>query len=728
MNILMVEDNPGDQVLLRELIRSSGITYNHIYAAGTIREAVQLLEKHQVDILLLDLSLPDGYGIGSFKTIRDQAPGIPVVILSGVADTRMALEAITLGAQDFLLKGDFDGKLLAKTIFYSIERMHSMQALQESIQRYNLVSRATNDMVWDWNIETGTVYRNREGWKKILKSEAPQSEVGTESDWDSRVHPEDVERVSKAIHALRISQDAENFEFEFRVRRDDGSYAFILDRGHIIRDENGTAIRMIGASQDITEKKLTELNLRNSEMRFRSLIENSWDGLAIVDSTGIIRDFSPSGTRILGYRRQDAIGMNAYDLVHPVHRERMIFVMKQIVAEKESAQYVEQLMRKADGTYGWVEATLHNQLHEPAVGGIVVNYRDINERKNAEQNLRQSEERFRYLFDNNPASIIIWDPQTFRVLEVNDATIRQSGYTREELLSSTIMNRIAEKPEHIRELAERVLADPNFRQTRITRLFNKNGEKMFIEFASHRIEYEGKPTILALGNNVTERIKLEKQLESERVEKQQEITDAVISAQENERQEIGRELHDNINQILASSRLYLGLALNEVGMSGPHLKKTDKLINAAIDEIRSLSHSLIPPPLHDSELSDALDHIIETTSRITEISISHNLENFCEQGLPDKLKLTIYRIVQEQFTNVQKHARATEIDLSLTRDESQVELSIRDNGAGFDSTKKQPGVGLLNIKTRASLFNGTVDIHTSPGAGCNLIVTFSMEE
>lgn len=199
----------------------------------------------------------------------------------------------------------------------------------------------------------------------------------------------------------------------------------------------------------------------------------------------------------------------------------------------------------------------------------------------------------------------------------------------------------------------------------------------------------------------------------------------MISAQEKERQEIGGELHDNVNQILASSRLYLGLAKRDLNKSNPFLDETEILISSAIAEIRSLSHSLIPPSLNDSQLGEALANFIATVSKAGSIKIYADLKKFNENSTSAKLKLGIYRIVQEQFNNILKYSRASIVHLLISNENENILLSIRDNGIGFEKSRKTEGVGLLNIRTRASLFNGKMNVISSPGNGCELIVTFN---
>lgn len=597
--ILMVEDNPGDQFLLEELLLSSGIKIKELFTTESIKQAHEVLKENAVDIVLLDLSLPDSFGIKSFTSIREKAGYTPVVILSGVSDMNTALDAITLGAQDYLIKGDFDEKLLSKTILYSIERMNNLQALQESNERYDLVSKATNDMVWDLNLVTGEVYRNAEGWKKLFKSDYDAARHGTEAKWAAHIHPDERAVIDQKINDYKENPEYQQFELEYRFLKENGQYAYIQDRGYIIRNEQGKAIRFIGATQDISQ------------------------------------------------------------------------------------------------------------------------------RKEAEKILKESEERYRYLFENNPAAIIIWNLQDYGIMEINESTENHSGYKREDLIGKSIFDAgLAEKSDIIMDLVTKARIDKQFRETHITRIINKSGGKIYIEFVSHRIDYKGIPCIMALGNNVTERLKLEKQLEEERINAQKEITNAVISAQENERQDIGRELHDNINQILASARLYLGLGKSTSDDQALYMEKSDELIQSAIDEIRTLSHSLIPPTLSDGHLKDNLLQLFENVSSGIGATIYHSMTEFDENSIEEPFKLSIYRICQEQFNNITKYAKATVVNFYLGNQGGNVLLRINDDGVGFDLSKKSRGVGLMNMKTRATLFNGVLTITTAPGNGCELKVYF----
>jgi signal transduction histidine kinase len=222
----------------------------------------------------------------------------------------------------------------------------------------------------------------------------------------------------------------------------------------------------------------------------------------------------------------------------------------------------------------------------------------------------------------------------------------------------------------------------------------------------------------------TEKIRLEKRLDEEKIKKLQEITEAVIAVQERERSYLGAELHDNINQVLATSMLYIDTAIHNESMRLNLITDSKKFIDSAMQEIRYLSKSLLPPSLSQASLVSALDDMIHNIKQVDRLQIITDWGNIDETQFSEKLKLTIFRIIQEQLNNIFKHAYAKTVIIELTQHNEALQLSIKDDGVGFDTLQKKKGVGLQNIVSRTNLFNGEVVVNSKPGAGCELLISF----
>ncbi len=222
--------------------------------------------------------------------------------------------------------------------------------------------------------------------------------------------------------------------------------------------------------------------------------------------------------------------------------------------------------------------------------------------------------------------------------------------------------------------------------------------------------------VQALGTDASERKRIE-------LERQRLVTEAGIMAQEKERAEIGRELHDNISQILTTTKMYLDMALTEKDISEELILKSHENISNVIEEIRTLSKSLVPPSLGDIGLKEAVAEMIDNLKYSQKIDIKLKTSGLAKMDIPDKVKLTVFRIIQEQMNNVLKHSKATDAEIKLAGLKNELVVSIADNGIGFETKKRMKGIGLMNITNRTEVHNGNVNIVSSPGNGCTLKIS-----
>ncbi|MDQ2862529.1 MAG: sensor histidine kinase, partial [Bacteroidota bacterium] len=210
-----------------------------------------------------------------------------------------------------------------------------------------------------------------------------------------------------------------------------------------------------------------------------------------------------------------------------------------------------------------------------------------------------------------------------------------------------------------------------------------------------------------------------------KVDEQKKIAKAVISAQEKERAGIGAELHDNVNQLLAASKLYLKGIEGQPANAHEFLLKCEQYIVTAMEEIRKLSHALVGASQDKNIwLIDRIDELIHDITSVKDIGICFTHNSHCEENMNGELKLVIYRIIQEQLNNILKHAEASKVEIELIDDASDLIITISDNGKGFDPIAKREGIGLKNIINRAGLYNGKIDIVSSPGKGCKMCIHF----
>jgi PAS domain S-box-containing protein len=340
--------------------------------------------------------------------------------------------------------------------------------------------------------------------------------------------------------------------------------------------------------------------------------------------------------------------------------------------------------------------------------------------------LEQKAENYKLLFENNPMPMWIISKDTLGVLNVNQAAVMHYGYSKEEflLLSSKDLRPAEDVEKYMAAVARKATGRERHG---IWRHKKKDGTLIMVDIIVNDIIYEKQEARLILGTDVTEKLRAEAELVRHRAMRQQIITETTIQVQEKEREEIGKELHDNINQILASTKLYLELARGEnSGLFPEAIEKSYENINLAMGEIRQLSKQLVPPTL-DTPLGDSLTGLTEELMAITPIEVLLETGGFDEDLLDETIKLTLYRIVQEQLNNILKYAAANRISISIETANDTVYMKITDNGVGFDPQKKAKGIGLRNIDSRVKFYRGTAAVHSMPGQGCAIEISIPLQ-
>jgi signal transduction histidine kinase len=225
---------------------------------------------------------------------------------------------------------------------------------------------------------------------------------------------------------------------------------------------------------------------------------------------------------------------------------------------------------------------------------------------------------------------------------------------------------------------------------------------------------------------ITQKIVLEKKLKQERRERKNNIIKATIEAQEKERSLIGRELHDNVNQVLTTVKLYTELSYHGEVPNKDLLKRSVQQINYCIEEIRSLSRRLAVPKLGELGLEDLIRDLVDTVNITKKTSIKFLSYGIKNREFKDELQTTIYRIVQEQLTNVIKYACATSVKVVIAGTNGDIAVQVQDDGIGFDLKEKSKGNGITNMISRAETLAGSLKFETAPGYGCTMTVEFPL--
>jgi signal transduction histidine kinase len=217
------------------------------------------------------------------------------------------------------------------------------------------------------------------------------------------------------------------------------------------------------------------------------------------------------------------------------------------------------------------------------------------------------------------------------------------------------------------------------------------------------------------------------ELSYENLRLQTTFAEAIVHAQEQERIKIGHELHDNVNQLLTTAKLFIEMlkpiAANDIMV----VNRAKEVLMTALTEIRNISQQMVIPQLKNDSLQHSMQMLLDDTEACGRFNIEFESAGFADGNLGEGKKITLYRILQEQIKNIIKHSKARRIKVLLKTEDKNIQLCIEDDGIGFDTSQKRNGIGLTNIYDRIRLYHGSVNLITAAGEGCLLTIKIPID-
>jgi PAS domain S-box-containing protein len=430
---------------------------------------------------------------------------LAALVAARIADPlrKLTSDAARLGAGDFgartNVRAPGEVGVLASTFNQMAATLEARTAaLAASEERHRLAARATNDVIWDWDIISSAVEWS-EGASGAFRT--PATELGRDVEWwTERIHPDDRDSTTGSLTDA-LDSDTQIWTAEYRFRCGDGTYAEMLDRGYVMRDGDGTPLRMIGSMLNMTERREAE----RERDRFFSM---SADMFCIVSFSGQFVRVNPAFCEVLGYEADELLATPVLELTHPDDRAAAMEGARWLASGEVSQRY-ENRLRCKDGSYKWLSWTYQSMGKD---GGVVYAVaRDITEQKRAEERLRASEEWYRLLFDANPLPMWVYDIETLSFVAVNDAAVRHYGYSRSEFLSMRITDIRPEEEIPKVLAAARAPNSPEF-DGGVWRHRTKDGRTISVEVVTHALTVLDRPARLTLAHDVTERQAAERAL------------------------------------------------------------------------------------------------------------------------------------------------------------------------------------------------------------------------
>ncbi len=385
IKILVVEDNVDDIFLLHTVLRRVTGTHFHLETAHNLAASIERLGAGDIDLVLLDLTLPDSTGLASFTSLKSHAHDVPIIILSGMDDETLAVNAVHAGAEDYLVKGRVDSQLITRAIIYAMERTESKKAVIKAEEKFRSIFENSVSGIFQTTPE-GRYLNVNPALARIYGYNTQEELMARISDIGRLLYVEP----SRRTEFIRLMQEQGVIkDFESQVHRKDGSVIWISENARAVRDGRDQILYYEGTVDDITARKEAEEKLRFSETRFRSVWQNSSDGMRLTDELGIILAVNPSFCQIVGLPSDELVG-RAYTVVYSESEDLAAMMQKyqQRFAERKIDNQLERHVTFRSGRT--VDVELSNSFIELEEGRCLVLsiFRDVTVRKQAEERER----------------------------------------------------------------------------------------------------------------------------------------------------------------------------------------------------------------------------------------------------------------------------------------------------------------------------------------------------
>jgi PAS domain S-box-containing protein len=667
--------------------------------------------------------LAGGERVDHFETVRKRKDGATVDVSLTISPIRDAAGRV-IGASK-----------VARDI---TERRQAEQALSEQARLLDL----SNDAIFVRDAGDHVIY-----WNKA----ATELYGFTHEEALGRVTHELLQTQFPA-HLRMIKEQLhrdERWNGELVHTRKDGTKVIVISRWVLDRKANGNALRILETNSDITQQKRTEKALRESEERFRAIVETTPECVKLVSADGTLLHMNKPGLEMVGARSADeVVGKNVYDLIAPEDLDGFKAFNESICrGEQGSLQF---------DIVGLEGKRRHMETHAAPLrnpDGTLVHLAvtaDISERKLAEELLRRSEERFRALVNASSDVVYRMSPDWSEMRELDGrGFIADTGKPTKDWLNQYIHP--DDQPFILRTIREAVRTKSMFElehrvrrmdgtlgwtYSRAVPLLNISGEiqEWFGAASDVTARKEAEENFRKLAQTLDAEVRARTRELEEQSDQVRELSWRLLTSQDEERRHIARELHDSAGQTLTVLGISVAQLLQKTGRNAPELAGEAEQIQETVQqlhrEIRTTSYLLHPPLLDENGLYSAiswfLKGILERSGLEVQFDISKDFGR-----LPRDMELVIFRLVQECLTNIHRHSESKTASIRIARETNQITLDIRDQGKGMPPARLaeiqlgRSGVGIGGMRERLRQFEGTMNIE-SDSSGTRVFATIPL--
>ena len=629
-------------------------------------------------------------------------------------------DGVEIPCQVWLVRLPSENRILLRGSIVNIaERRKAEEEIVKINARFHLVSKATSDIVWDWDIENNSFWWNDNYYKSLgYDKQADMSEL---EERIKRMHPADRKRVKNGVLKV-INGEESTWQDNYRYCKKDGTYVDFLDRAFVLRDSEGKAFRMLGSMVDMTPVYDAQRKISNSEEKYRTLVEQAVDAIALYDEKGRILDVNTGSIQLLGYSKEELSQMTLSDIL--TNEEIITKPIQYDVLQGGESTVKQRSMKRKDGSVVQTEVR-SQQLPDGRFLSVI---RDLTERIKAQELVEREKELSDTIISSLPGVFYYFD-HTGKYLRWNKRLEDVTGYSAEEIadMHPTGFFDADEKEliaERIKEVFEKGITDVE------ANLLTKSGEKIPYYFTGVLMIENGKPGLIGVGMDISDRKKAEHELEASFVAIRK-LTAHLQNIREEERTHIAREIHDELGQQLTVLKMDISWLNKKLASQDNKIREKMKELLLMLDEtvktVRRIASELRPSLLDDLGLMAAMEWQLNEFEKRSGIKARFEGSE-SEISLSNPVKTALFRIFQESLTNVARHSEAKNVTVSLIHNAEECILSVVDNGKGFDEEKlkAKKTLGILGMHERTSMIGGTYSISGKPGIGTTVEVRVSL--